>query len=187
MAATFAEQLPSVPIVTAAASELPFGEAEFDLLTAATAFHWFCDDVSVASLHRVLKPGGYFAILGYDLTIAADWTAPMQALLDSHYPPTTPYPRHNHWRHALDKAAQQRLLTPVAHRVFVGAAVMVTDRAGFVGRFASASAIGALEGGERERVLAEFNALIDGDEWFVDKSEFVMADDIEVTIVRRVE
>ena len=187
MAGPLAEQLPHIAIHTAAANALPFADESFDLLTAATAFHWFCDEASVRSLHRVLKPSACFAVLGYDLSCDGhDWTSPMQRLLEQYYT-DTPHPRHGHWLRALERAQQQRLLEPVAHTVFREAAVMRTDRAGFIHRFLSASAIAALNGEERTAVLDKFNAIIDADERFVGKTEYVMKDDVEVTIVRKIQ
>ena len=122
MAEIFAQQLPHIPIHQQAASELQFGDASFDLLTAATAFHWFCDPASVRGLHRVLKPGACFAILGYDVKIDECWTQAMNDLTMKYYPIDTPLPSHGHWRRALDEAAQQRLLEPVAHAMFKDAA-----------------------------------------------------------------
>ena len=186
MADALAQQLPHVSVHTAAATNLPFGEGQFDLLTAATAFHWFCDDDSVRGLHRVLKPRGCFAVVGYDLSVRDSWTAPMQRLMDSHYPASVPYPRHGDWRRALDRAEQQRMFEPVAHRVFSGAAVMRTDRAGMVNRFLSASRIAALPEDEKAHVIEQFNKIIDADDKLRGDSEFVMQDDVEVTIVRKV-
>jgi len=185
MTAAFAEQLPHIPVHTAAATELPFGDEHFDLLTAATAFHWFCDGASVRALYRILKPSACFAVVGYDLTVGNDWTQPMQQLLDSFYPHDVPYPKHGHWRRALDRAEEERLFEPVVHTVFREAAVMRTDRAGLVNRFVSASAIAALQEGDRARVTEQFNAIIDAEERFKGRTEFVMKDDIEVTIVRK--
>ena len=186
MAQLFTQQLPHIPIRKEAASELQFDDQSFDLLTAATAFHWFCDPASVHNLNRILKPHAYFAVLGYDLNINECWTEPMGTLLDSYYPLTTPSPHHNHWRQALQQAEEQHLLETVAHRVFKEAAVMRTDRAGFVNRFLSASAIAALEGKEREECMRKFEALMDdSDAKAGGRSEWVMKDDVEVTIMKR--
>ena len=187
MTAELAHSLPHISVHTAPASELPYNDERFDLLTAATSFHWFCDEASVRSLHRVLKPGCCFAVLGYDLTVQADWTQPMQQLFETYYPPDSPLPRYGHWRRALDKAQHHHLLHPLAHRLFQRAAVMRTDRAGFVNRFLSASMIAALSSEEKARAIEKFNAIIDSDDRFVGKTEYVMMDDIEVTIVKRVQ
>ena len=62
---------------------------------------------------------------------------------------------------------------------------MQTDRDGFVRRFFSASRPAALQGRARQQLLDELNAIIDNDERFMDKTGYVMADDIEVTIMRK--
>lgn len=188
MTAALAQQLPHIPIHTAAASELPFPDAHFDLLTAATAFHWFCDDASVRCLHRVTRPGGWFVVLGYQVDAGEyDWTQPMQDMLESFYPPDVPFPQHNHWRRALERAEQQRLFEQVVHAVFPDAAVMQTNRAGLVNRLLSAGAVASLPAAEKQRVAKQFNAIIDADERLRNKTEYVMKDDIEVTILRRVQ
>ncbi|MFG3619486.1 class I SAM-dependent methyltransferase [Nocardia sp. NPDC047654] len=49
-----------VHVDTAEQVELPTGV--FDLAVAATAVHWFDLEVVVPKLHRMLRPGGYFAV-----------------------------------------------------------------------------------------------------------------------------
>ncbi|MGQ4599920.1 methyltransferase domain-containing protein [Nocardia sp. R6R-6] len=49
-----------VHVGTAEQVELP--AAVFDLAVAATAVHWFDLEVVVPKLHRVLRPGGHFAV-----------------------------------------------------------------------------------------------------------------------------
>ncbi|XP_030614534.1 putative methyltransferase DDB_G0268948 [Archocentrus centrarchus] len=47
------------------AEELPFSDASVDLLTAASAAHWFDQPRFLAEASRVLKPGGCMALLGF--------------------------------------------------------------------------------------------------------------------------
>ena len=47
----------------ASTSKMPFGNEEFDVLTAFGAFHWFCDDESVVEIKRVLRFGGAFVVI----------------------------------------------------------------------------------------------------------------------------
>jgi SAM-dependent methyltransferase len=54
------EQGDGIEYLVAQTSKLPFADATFDAATAFSAFHWFSDDVSVAEIRRVLKPGGIF-------------------------------------------------------------------------------------------------------------------------------
>jgi ubiquinone/menaquinone biosynthesis C-methylase UbiE len=44
------------------AEALPFGAAQFDLVTAATAYHWFEQDRFMTEAARVLRPGGFLAV-----------------------------------------------------------------------------------------------------------------------------
>jgi ubiquinone/menaquinone biosynthesis C-methylase UbiE len=48
--------------VEASAEELPFPEAEFDLVTVSLAFHWFDRDPFLAEASRVLRPFGWLVI-----------------------------------------------------------------------------------------------------------------------------
>lgn len=43
---------------------LPFPDAEFDVVTAFSAFHWFANPSSINEVKRLLKPGGYYFIVG---------------------------------------------------------------------------------------------------------------------------
>lgn len=47
------------------AEELPFPDASVDLLTAASAAHWFHQSRFLAEAGRVLKPLGCMALLGF--------------------------------------------------------------------------------------------------------------------------
>lgn len=43
---------------------LPFADDQFDVVTAASAFHWFANPSSIKEVARVLKPNGYYFIIG---------------------------------------------------------------------------------------------------------------------------
>lgn len=43
---------------------LPFADEQFDVVTAASAFHWFSNPSSIKEVARVLKPNGYYFIIG---------------------------------------------------------------------------------------------------------------------------
>ena len=50
-----------------AAENTDFDANTFDLITVAQAIHWFDFDVFYKEIHRILKPNGVFAVLGYGL------------------------------------------------------------------------------------------------------------------------
>jgi len=66
-----------------------FSDAFFDLITVAQAIHWFSFDEFYREVKRVLKPGGLFAVIGYNLpTIGA---AADTVLKKFYYGTTAPY------------------------------------------------------------------------------------------------
>ena len=52
---------PRVSVVTASFETYPPGEGTFDLVFAATAWHWVDPDVRYRRAHEVLRPGGHLA------------------------------------------------------------------------------------------------------------------------------
>jgi SAM-dependent methyltransferase len=60
-----AEHRPGLIYMQMAAEDLNFPDASFDLVTVATALHWFDLDRFYPAVHRVLKPKGVFAAWGY--------------------------------------------------------------------------------------------------------------------------
>ncbi|XP_069009739.1 putative methyltransferase DDB_G0268948 [Embiotoca jacksoni] len=56
---------PNITYRTGTAEQLPFPDGSVDLLTAASAAHWFDPSRFLAEASRVLKPGGCMALLGY--------------------------------------------------------------------------------------------------------------------------
>ncbi len=43
---------------------LPFSDEQFDVVTAASAFHWFSNSSSIHEVARILKPHGYYFVIG---------------------------------------------------------------------------------------------------------------------------
>ncbi|XP_017276120.1 putative methyltransferase DDB_G0268948 [Kryptolebias marmoratus] len=63
-----ARTVPGYPNITyrqGTAEQLPFGDGTVDLLTAASAAHWFDQSKFLPEANRVLKPGGCIALLGF--------------------------------------------------------------------------------------------------------------------------
>jgi SAM-dependent methyltransferase len=51
-----------ISYVKAAAEDLPFPDAEFDLVTVASALHWFDRERFLAETARVLRPSGWLVV-----------------------------------------------------------------------------------------------------------------------------
>lgn len=57
------QRFANVSIVTGAFEDVALPEDTFDLVLAATAFHWVSPEWRYRKPHRILKPGGYLAII----------------------------------------------------------------------------------------------------------------------------
>ena len=61
--AILAERVPTATVHAATAESIPLGDASVDGVFAGQAFHWFANDVALAEISRVLRPGGVLALL----------------------------------------------------------------------------------------------------------------------------
>jgi SAM-dependent methyltransferase len=78
MRAQLERELPHVVVLDGTAEQIPLEDASFDVVCVAQAFHWFEPRAAVAEVARVLRPGGWLALL-WNLWDVDD---PMQAALD---------------------------------------------------------------------------------------------------------
>jgi len=56
---------PNIRYMVSTAEHAPFVESSFDLVTVATAVHWFAREQFYREVERVLKPGGILAVWTY--------------------------------------------------------------------------------------------------------------------------
>src|SRR6478672_5677183 len=63
MRRVFRRVLPDVEVHAGGAEAIPLPDASVDTVTVAQAFHWFDRDAAFAEMHRVLRPGGGYAVL----------------------------------------------------------------------------------------------------------------------------
>ena len=57
---------PGVEVITATLEDADLPAGAFDVVCAATAFHWVDPAVGVAKAHRLLRPGGVLALFSYE-------------------------------------------------------------------------------------------------------------------------
>jgi SAM-dependent methyltransferase len=55
--------VPGVRVLDGTAEAIPLGDATVDLVTVAQAFHWFRTAAALDELARVLRPGGWMALV----------------------------------------------------------------------------------------------------------------------------
>ena len=57
------QSFPNANIITGAFEEVPLPDETFDLVFAATSFHWITPEFRYAKPHRILKPRGHLAVI----------------------------------------------------------------------------------------------------------------------------
>jgi SAM-dependent methyltransferase len=66
-------RVPTADVRAGAAESIPLAPRSVDAVFAGQAFHWFANDVAVAEIVRVLRPGGVLALLWNSM----DGTSPL--------------------------------------------------------------------------------------------------------------
>jgi SAM-dependent methyltransferase len=61
MRAILSQQVPAAEPLPGVAEAIPLGDGAVDAVFTGQAFHWFANDVAVAEIARVLRPGGVLA------------------------------------------------------------------------------------------------------------------------------
>ena len=61
MRAILAAQVPSAEALPGVAEAIPLDDAAVDAVFTGQSFHWFANDIAVAEIARVLRPGGVLA------------------------------------------------------------------------------------------------------------------------------
>ncbi|NUP35242.1 MAG: class I SAM-dependent methyltransferase [Streptomycetaceae bacterium] len=79
MRETFVAELPDVRLVDGTAEQIPAGDAQFDAVVVAQAFHWFDAPAALREIARVLRPGGALAVLWNERDQSEPWAAELGA------------------------------------------------------------------------------------------------------------
>ena len=58
-----AQSIDGIKYIVAPTDSLPFENGAFEIVTAFSAFHWFCDNKSVQEIKRVLQKDGVFLVV----------------------------------------------------------------------------------------------------------------------------
>ena len=62
MRALLERVVPEAEALAVSAESIPLPDVSVDVVTVAQAFHWFRPTEALAEMHRVLRPGGGFAL-----------------------------------------------------------------------------------------------------------------------------
>jgi len=147
MLATFREQLPDVPVIVAIAEAIPLRDSSSDVVTCASAFHWFDHARALPELHRVLRPGGRLAIIWNRRDELTGWPEEFWKITER-YRGDTPGYRSGAWRTALEGSP---FFGPIEEHSFHHSQLLDID--GAVARVASISFIDTHP--KRDEILSE--------------------------------
>lgn len=152
MRRVFAEALPGIELHAGSAEAIPLPDGSVDAVTVGQAFHWFRTADALAEIHRVLRPGGGFALLWN----ADDREDALMAALDAVVEPlrTT----HHRRQGQLDEILASPLYRGHEQRDFRH--VQELDAEVAVERVSSVSAVAAATSARRERALREVRKLV---------------------------
>jgi ubiquinone/menaquinone biosynthesis C-methylase UbiE len=160
MRARFRAELPDVPVLEGSAERIPLGDRSQDAVVVGQAFHWFEPRAALDEIARVLRPGGWLALL-WNLW---DLDDPAQAALDRIVAPlargeirplTTGCHPAGTWAGVLDADAR----FAAVGRVRLPHAVEL-DARGAAERVASISQVQAAPAEEREAAIEDARALV---------------------------
>ncbi len=135
---------------------LPAEDASADAIVVAQAFHWFDVPQALAEFHRVLRPGGRFALIWNRRRLDQPLQHALGAIIGPYSGETRSH-RHRQWR---EPVAASRLFAPVAEIEVPFEQELDVDRV--VDRVGSTSFIAALPDRERDEVLERVRELAAG-------------------------
>jgi ubiquinone/menaquinone biosynthesis C-methylase UbiE len=147
--------VPTVPVLDGTAETIPVADRSFDVVTVAQAFHWFDTRPALDELVRVLRPGGWLALL-WNEPPAGGWAAEHWALRHRLTGFTGDYPGRG-WEAVLDA---DRRFGPRTVTTVVSAITTTVERE--IDESASRSYVHTLDPVQQQRVLDELAAFLAG-------------------------
>jgi SAM-dependent methyltransferase len=152
MRAVFRRVLPGIEPLEGSAEAIPLAAASVDTVAVGQAFHWFRLEEALREMHRVLRPGGGYALLWNEwddedplmhaLNDVVDALRPHRAIFDG----------------ARETLEESTLFRGYEERAFRHAEELPAGVV--VERVSSVSAVSAAGRAERERALAEVRELV---------------------------
>ncbi len=147
----------SVPAVQSRAEQLPFTPGSFDVVTVATAFHWFDAAAALPQIAAVLRPRGWLSLVWNSRVVAeGGWPGELDQLLRS----AQPGGLEGHLGTAsVARVVASPLFGEVEQAEFPFNQTL--DRDGLVGLVASRSYVISLEPDRRSQLFARVGRLFD--------------------------
>lgn len=144
---------PGIEAIAGTAEAIPLPDGSADAVTVGQAFHWFDGDRALAEIHRVLRPGGWLALVWNARRMDDPMHVAIEQLIGS-YCARVPRHRHGAWRETF---ARTELFGPLEEVTFPQSQEL--DAEGLADRVGSISAIAALGEEERQPLLSRIREL----------------------------
>ncbi|MGZ4441096.1 MAG: class I SAM-dependent methyltransferase [Gaiellaceae bacterium] len=151
MRAQLEEAVPGAQVVAGSAEELPLPDGSVNAVVAASAFHWFDTERTLAEIHRVLVPGGALATVGNGRDLSDPLQRAIQVIVGPYLPSMDELLG---WIPVVDTSP---LFGPV--EVFSTAFEQWFDPEGLAERIGTISYVARLPDEERGQVLADIRAV----------------------------
>lgn len=147
---------PETASAAARAELLPFHDASFDVVTVATAFHWFDPARALPEIARVLRSSGHLGLVWNTRSVTTAWESELDLLLRSAQPSSL----QGDWAtDAISALTSHPLFTEPTYAEF--AHTQQLGRATFIELVASRSYVIALETPIRAELLDRVATLFD--------------------------
>jgi SAM-dependent methyltransferase len=168
MIATFRQLAPDVALLRGTAENIPLPDGACDVVTCASAFHWFDHERAIPEIRRVLKTAGRLAIIWNRRDALQGWAAEFWDLTER-YRGDTPGYRTGAWRDALEASP---LFGPITEHPF--AHTQTTDLDGLLARIGSISFIEILPAEEKDQLIVNARRFIETHPETRDRTTFDM-------------
>ena len=156
MRSAYNERFPGAPILDGTAEDVPLRDGWADVVTVAQAFHWFDAVPALDEIARVLRTGGWLALIWNTRDPEAPWTATINRVLDRLAGDAPRFRSSDpEWRRPLDA---HPAFDELASASFTNDVPM--DLETMLARIASTSYVSALPDEERAAVLDEVAELV---------------------------
>jgi ubiquinone/menaquinone biosynthesis C-methylase UbiE len=146
--------VPGVEVLEGTAEGIPLPDSSVDVVTVAQAFHWFDAPKALREIARVLRPGGWLALLWNERDESTPWVAEMSRIIRWHERTVSRY-QHVSWAEIVGEAG---LFTPLQEEQVLWDQPLTRDL--LAERVRSISYIAAMPEPERERQVADVVGLV---------------------------
>lgn len=157
MRAAYAAAFEGETVLDGTAEHLPLPDGSADVATVAQAFHWFDAEPALDGIARILRPGGWLALIWNTRDDRSPWTSQIGALMDRLAGDAPRFRSADHrWRDAIDA---HPAFGPMEAAAFDNPVPVDLDT--MLARVSSTSYVSALPDDQRTAVLAEVAELLE--------------------------